>query len=89
MCIAMGRIQTRTPGSGQIRPDFAHSGPDVHVGLDYFTTFTSVDILDLTCVKCAVGSISTRRWSIVDRTGSLRRSWYNDHRPEEDVSAED
>lgn len=55
--------------------------PDSNVGLDlaYYHTLGRHDMVDLTTAQCVIGRVNTRNdWAIIDRTGSLARSWYNE-----------
>jgi hypothetical protein len=59
--------------------NIANTTADIATGLDYLTGFSSLDILDLSCLQCVIGRVDTRgRVAVIDRTGSLQRSWYND-----------
>jgi hypothetical protein len=53
--------------------------PAVSVDITYYRNLTSLDILDLTTAQCVIGRVEVAgRWAIIDRTGSLQRSWYNE-----------
>jgi hypothetical protein len=58
-----------------------HGESERYRGMDlaYYRNLGAHEILDLTTVQCVIGRVHVdNRWLIIDRTGALRRSWYNE-----------
>jgi hypothetical protein len=51
---------------------------DLGIGLRYYVHQpTAPTVLDLTTVECVIGRLPlSRGYAIIDRTGSIKRSWY-------------
>ena len=46
---------------------------DIH----YYSKLGGLDVLDITCVQCAMGRIPCKNgWAIIDRSGDLARAFY-------------
>ena len=51
----------------------ANVGLDVH----YYSKLGGLDVLNITCVQCAVGRILCKNgWAIIDRSGDLAQAFY-------------
>ena len=50
---------------------------NVDLDIHYYSKLGGLDVLDITCVQCAVGRIPCKNgWAIIDRSGDLARAFY-------------
>jgi hypothetical protein len=52
---------------------------ELPIDIHYYSTWGSLDVVDLTTLQCVIGRIQIGKLTaIIDRTGLLERAWYNE-----------